>query len=174
MPSHDHAVRTEAAAVAPEHTDAGVAAVPAQGAPVYDAVSSPALGDSPLPAPSDVDETAGLPADSVATAVPDQPAPPAVPTESGPELAAGLWPAGDAQSLRQRWQDLQLRFVDDPRNVAEEADFLVGEAVDTLTASLASLRADLSSWRSEGGGDTEQLRVAVQRYRQFLNHVLAL
>jgi hypothetical protein len=87
---------------------------------------------------------------------------------------AELWPAASAEGLRERWRDLQLRFVDDPHGAATEADSLVGEVVETLTAALATQRADLSSWRSAGNGDTEQLRVAVQRYREFLDRVLGL
>jgi hypothetical protein len=87
---------------------------------------------------------------------------------------AALWPAEAAEALRERWRDLQLRFVDDPHNAAAEADFLVGEAIETLTSSLASLRGDLANWRSEGGGDTERLRVAVQGYRGFLDRILGL
>jgi hypothetical protein len=87
---------------------------------------------------------------------------------------AALWPAGAAEALRERWRDLQLRFVDDPHKAAAEADFLVGEAIETLTSSLANLRGDLANWRSEGGGDTERLRVAVQGYRGFLDRILNL
>jgi len=90
------------------------------------------------------------------------------------EPVADLWPAHAAEALRERWRDLQLRFVEDPHNVAAEADFLVGEAIETLTGSLASLRADLSDWRYEGAGDTERLRVAVRRYHEFLNRILGL
>jgi hypothetical protein len=86
----------------------------------------------------------------------------------------GLWPTHAAEALRERWHDLQLRFVDDPHHAAAQADFLVGEAIETLTGSLASVRTDLSDWRSEGAGDTERLRVAVRRYREFLDRILGL
>jgi hypothetical protein len=87
---------------------------------------------------------------------------------------ADLWPADVAGGLRVRWREIQLRFLDDPHSAAAEADFLVGEAIETLNASLASLRGDLAGWRSTGGRDTEELRVAVQRYREFLERVLGL
>lgn len=114
--------------------------------------------------------------ESLVDAVTAEPGPgdDAAPGEGAVEEVAELWPPGAAAALRQRWQDLQLRFVDDPHNAAAEADFLVGSAVETLTASLAALRTDLSGWRERGSGDTEQLRVAVRRYREFLDRILVL
>ena len=60
---------------------------------------------------------------------------------------ADLWPAAAADSLRARWRELQLRFVDDPQGAAAEADALVVEAVETLTSALAT-RAP--SWATGG------------------------
>jgi hypothetical protein len=96
------------------------------------------------------------------------------PTPDHGKTIAELLPGDAAERLRQRWRDLQLRFVDNPHNVAEEADFLVGEAIEALTGALANTRGDLSRWRSDGTGDTEQLRLAVQRYREFLDRILTL
>src|ERR1700755_1951249 len=87
---------------------------------------------------------------------------------------AELLPEDAAERLRERWRELQLRFVDDPHSVAEEADFLVGEAIEALTGVLANTRGDMSRWRGDGAGDTEALRQAVQRYREFLDRILTL
>jgi hypothetical protein len=83
----------------------------------------------------------------------------------------GLWSDGYAQGVRERWRDLQLRFIDDPHSVANEAERVVEETVDALTASLNAFKNDLDAWRS-GPGDTEQLRAAVHRYRDFLDRLL--
>jgi hypothetical protein len=83
----------------------------------------------------------------------------------------GMWSDGYAQSVRDRWRDLQLRFIDDPHSVANEAERVVEETVGALTASLNSFKQDLDTWRS-GPGDTEQLRAAVHRYRDFLDRLL--
>jgi hypothetical protein len=85
-----------------------------------------------------------------------------------------IWADGAADGLRERWRELQLRFIDDPRSVAGEADQLVAEAVSTVTGALESQRAQLSAWQGEGGDDTERLRAAVRQYRDFLNHLLGL
>jgi hypothetical protein len=168
----------------------GVEAVPAAGS----LVEEPALGDRPesMVEPADAtvpSKTLGVtPAsdvsgtdEAVAEVTPasdvsgtDETVAELSPGDVAIDPVAALWPAEAAEALRERWRDLQLRFVDDPHNAAAEADFLVGEAIETLTGSLASLRGDLAHWRSEGGGDTERLRVAVRGYRGFLDRILGL
>jgi hypothetical protein len=88
---------------------------------------------------------------------------------------AALWGDGTADQFRDRWRDAQLRFIDDPQHAANEAKAIVGEAIDKLTESLANQRTDLDGWEGDAsGGDTERLRVAVQRYRDFLDRLLGL
>lgn len=99
-----------------------------------------------------------------------------MPGEMAAELTAEpigtLWSAETAGELRGRWQQLQLRFVDDPRGVVTEAQSLVGEAVEGLTTSLTDQQRELDGWASGGDGETEQLRVALQRYRDFFDRIL--
>jgi hypothetical protein len=95
-----------------------------------------------------------------------------MPGDMTPEPVGALWSSQTAGDLRQRWQTLQLRFVDDPRGVVTEAQSLVGEAVDSLTTSLTDQQRELDGWASGGDGDTEQLRVALQRYREFFDRML--
>jgi hypothetical protein len=87
-------------------------------------------------------------------------------------LAVAIWSEDTAQQFRDRWRDAQLRFVDDPRQVAEDARTLINELVEALTGSLANHREQLNSWRNDG--DTEQYRVVVQRYRVFFDRLLTL
>jgi hypothetical protein len=109
-------------------------------------------------------ETPEAPVDTPADLVPG-----GVTTEPGP----GGWSDEDGQAYRDRWRDVQLRFVDDPRGAAAEAGTLVGEAVDAFTAQLARQRQELDSWQSSEGDDTEIFRVAVRRYRDLLDKILA-
>jgi predicted secreted Zn-dependent protease len=74
--------------------------------------------------------------------------------------------------MRARWQELQLRFVDDPSGVAGQVRALVAEAVRAVTEALAEQQRQLDSWSTAEGGDTEQLRVVVQRYRDFFDRML--
>ena len=82
----------------------------------------------------------------------------------------------DVDGLRVRWRELQLKFIDDPQEVAGEAERLVTEAVDALTAGLNARKDALSDWHDagEGSADTERLRAAVRRYRDLFDHLLDL
>jgi hypothetical protein len=75
------------------------------------------------------------------------------------------------QGLRDRWREAQLGFIDDPRQAAEDVKNLVDEAVEKFTAALASQRDELEA---TSGADTEQYRMAVQRYRMFFDRLLNL
>ncbi|WP_426506086.1 hypothetical protein ACPPVO_49615 [Dactylosporangium sp. McL0621] len=85
-----------------------------------------------------------------------------------------IWADGAADGLRERWRELQLRFIDEPRSVADEADALVGEALDTITNSLQAQRRELANWQNEPGDDTERLRAAVRGYRDYLDRLLGM
>jgi len=88
---------------------------------------------------------------------------------SEPDLGS-LFGEADAQSFQERWRDVQLRFVDSPKDATAEAAALVDEAVDKLTASLRARKDSVSN----DSDDTEELRVALRGYREILNNVLGL
>ncbi|SIN16744.1 hypothetical protein [Micromonospora cremea] len=85
---------------------------------------------------------------------------------------ATLLDADTAQRFRDRWRDVQLRFVDDPHAAAGEAQSLVEEAIQALASALAAQKNALGGWQDAGSADTEELRMAVRRYRDFLDRVL--
>ncbi|KWV33804.1 hypothetical protein [Micromonospora rifamycinica] len=93
-------------------------------------------------------------------------------TGNVPSDAATLFETDAAQGFRDRWRDVQLRFVDDPRAAAGEAQSLVEEAIRSLSEALAAQKEKLGGWQGAGEADTEQLRVAVRQYRDFLDRVL--
>jgi len=80
-----------------------------------------------------------------------------------------------AGEFRDRWRQVQSRFVDDPRAAVREADALVAETMQALAASFADERRNLEAqWsRSEGEAATEQLRQALRRYRSFFERLLS-
>ena len=84
---------------------------------------------------------------------------------------AGFLTADAAQGLRDRWREAQFGFVDDPRQAVDDVKALVSEAVDQFTAALSAQRDELDA---AAGEDTEQYRVAVQRYRTFFDRLLDL
>lgn len=87
---------------------------------------------------------------------------------------APLLESGDAQDLRQRWEQLQAGFVDEPRQMVEQADELVGELMQQLSAGFADKRSELEAhWEKGEDVSTEDLRVALTRYRSFFNRLLS-
>ncbi|MGW4155089.1 hypothetical protein ACWEDF_18240 [Micromonospora chersina] len=143
------------------------------GAAVDEAVAAGGAGyGSAEPAMVDPDTStaaagAGAAGAAAAVAGAARPTPGAVPTD-----AATLFTPEIAQDFRDRWRDVQLRFVDDPRAAVGEAQSLVEEAIEALSAALREQKAKLGGWQESGSADTEQLRVAVRGYRDFLDRVL--
>ncbi|MET0916032.1 MAG: hypothetical protein ABWY81_07510 [Jiangellaceae bacterium] len=125
-----------------------------------------AVDDAPVTV-DDNTTVAGEPATSEAADQRDE----LLPGEMGTAPVGDLWAADSADDLHTRWQELQLRFVDDPRGVVIEARSLVAEAVQSLTAALSDRQRDLDGLTSSNG-DTEQLRTALQRYRDFFDRVV--
>lgn len=85
----------------------------------------------------------------------------------------GFLPPERMEDLRQRWNDIQAGFVDDPRTAVEKAQGLVAKTVNELTDIFSNERASLESqWNRGQQADTEVLRVALTRYRVFFNRLL--
>jgi hypothetical protein len=86
-----------------------------------------------------------------------------------------LFPANQTGEFRNRWTDIQASFVDEPRQAVEQADSLVAEVVQKLAASFATERSKLEKqWDTGDNVSTEDLRVAVRRYRSFFDKLLSL
>ncbi|MCV7224932.1 hypothetical protein [Mycolicibacterium komossense] len=86
-----------------------------------------------------------------------------------------LFAERDLSDLRSRWNDVQATFVDDPRECVQKADSLVSDAVEQLTSSFASARSRLEEQWSRGEeASTEELRLALKRYRDFFDRLLAV
>ena len=70
--------------------------------------------------------------------------------------------------FRSHWREIQAGFVDEPRNAAERADELVAELMQKLAQSFSKQRNDLEhQWDASANVSTEDLRVALTRYRSF-------
>ncbi|MGQ0840567.1 hypothetical protein [Actinokineospora sp.] len=99
----------------------------------------------------------------------------APPTDSRPsdDTAAELFTSDEVTRFRGQWQTIQTNFVDDPQEAVQGADHLVAEVMQTLAATFADHKRDLEGqWRSGAEVETEDLRVALRRYRSFLNQLL--
>jgi hypothetical protein len=96
-------------------------------------------------------------------------------TPSGDEEgAAPLLAEEDAGGFRSRWNEIQVRFVDEPRGSVQKADGLVAEMMERLTQVFSEERTRLESqWERGDDVSTEDLRIALQRYRSFFERLLS-
>jgi hypothetical protein len=86
-----------------------------------------------------------------------------------------LFPAEDAEQLRERWSAIQAGFVDEPRRAVEEADGLVAAAIKRVAETFANERSNLEAqWDRGGDVETEDLRIALRRYRSFFDRILSM
>ena len=91
------------------------------------------------------------------------------------EAAASLFPEQELGDLRDRWKEIQTGFVDEPRKAVEQADGLVASAMKRLAEVFASERSKLEQqWDRGDSVSTEDLRVALQRYRTFFERLLSV
>jgi len=97
-------------------------------------------------------------------------------TPAKEEDFAPLFENDEAETFRSHWLNIQSRFVDDPSASVKEADELVADVIKSITRSFADRRISLESqWKSgENNISTEDLRVAIKRYRSFFNRLLSL
>jgi hypothetical protein len=86
----------------------------------------------------------------------------------------GLLSSADETRFRQSWRELQARFVDDPQEAVRGADALVTAVIQALSERFTEHKGRLEShWRRGDEPDTEELRQALQRYRDFFDRLLA-
>ncbi|MEU9802348.1 hypothetical protein [Streptomyces sp. NPDC051000] len=84
-------------------------------------------------------------------------------------LLAGAETAG----FRERWAEIQGRFVDDPKEAVTSADTLVAEVMQELARTFSTHKQELEGqWGRGEEVATEDLRLALQRYRSFFNRLL--
>lgn len=96
---------------------------------------------------------------------------PSEPMGNGESLFGGT----DLAGLKARWDDVQAAFVDDPRQCVQKTDHLVSDVVERLTAGFSEARTQLEEQWSRGQeASTEELRVALKRYREFFQRLLSV
>ena len=95
--------------------------------------------------------------------------------ERAQDRPAQLLATDELQTLRSRWDAIQTGFVDEPRQSVEQADSLVAEVMQHLAQLFADERGKLESQWSRGDNvSTEDLRIALQRYRSFFTRLLSI
>lgn len=94
--------------------------------------------------------------------------------EGSEEDFAPLFENNEAEEFRTKWLEIQSRFVDDPSVSVKDADDLVADVIKNITRSFADKRLSLESQWKSGDVSTEDLRMAMKRYRSFFNRLLSL
>ena len=86
-----------------------------------------------------------------------------------------LFSESEMGDFRSQWSKIQTGFVDEPRRTVEDADKLVAAVMQRLEEGFANERSDLEKqWDRGDNVSTEDLRVALQRYRSFFDRLLKL
>ncbi|MEU6019677.1 hypothetical protein ABZ826_38745 [Streptomyces sp. NPDC047515] len=81
---------------------------------------------------------------------------------------------GEQGEFRARWQKIQGEFVDDPKNAVNAADQLVAETMQALATTFSEHKRGLEGqWQRGEEVATEDLRIALQKYRSFFNRLLS-
>ena len=85
-----------------------------------------------------------------------------------------LFATDQSERFTTRWQEIQTSFVDQPRDAVAEADALVADLMQRLAASFSQERERLEAqWDRGDDVSTEDLRVALTRYRSFFDRLLS-
>jgi len=97
-------------------------------------------------------------------------------TRGKPEVEnAPLFPENELRELQSQWDRIQTGFVDQPQNAVHDADALVSSAIRRLAEIFEAEHSNLEQqWDSSDSESTENLRVALQRYRSFFHRVLSI
>lgn len=92
---------------------------------------------------------------------------------SARDSRSALLAASDSERFRSRWMEVQTHFVDAPRDAVQGADALVAELMQELAKTFARERDTLEQqWTRGADVSTEDLRVALTRYRSFFDRLL--
>ena len=91
------------------------------------------------------------------------------------EQLAPLFLPDVAKDFRLRWDAVQRSFVDDPRQAVRQADELVAQVMKSLAETFSHERAKLEAQVDQTDkASTENLRLALRRYRSFFERLLSL
>ena len=150
---------------APPAEDASAEEASAEDASIEDATAEEASADAEPadvpPAPVAEPSAGTTPADIAPAAE--------TPVAASADALLGSLDAGD---IRNRFLDIQAGFIDEPRQAVEEAGRFVDDLLRQVADALQQQRGQLAGATDEAS--TEDLRLALRAYRQFVDRLLGL
>ncbi|NUV98687.1 hypothetical protein [Streptomyces sp. CAI 127] len=100
------------------------------------------------------------------------------PVEDGPHPGRPLFAPAEQEAFAARIQQAVTGFVEDPHRAVRDADATFEEVVADLGAALAErgrrLRSGKDGSGADSGADTEDLRIALQHYRDLTERLVRL
>jgi hypothetical protein len=94
--------------------------------------------------------------------------------ESAADEREPLLPTEESERFTVRWREIQTGFVDEPRESVAQADSLVADLMQRLAAGFSEERERLEAqWARGDDVSTEELRIALTRYRSFFDRLLS-
>ena len=82
-------------------------------------------------------------------------------------------PRERADAYTARWDSAKSTFVDEPRTAVAQADALVGELLDEMQRLFGEQRRRLEEGLDADTTTTEDLRLALRRYRSFFDRLVS-
>jgi hypothetical protein len=88
---------------------------------------------------------------------------------------APLFAEDTAKDFRSRWDIVQRSFVDDPPAAVRSGDELVAQVIKNLAETFSGQRSKLEGeLHQTDQSSTENLRLALRRYRSFFERLLSI
>ena len=96
-------------------------------------------------------------------------------TNNAEEELSPLLSEQEEEEFRSRWNNIQTSFVDEPHRAVEQADELVAQTMQRLAQSFSDQKSNLETqWEKSEKISTEELRMALRRYRSFFDRLLSV
>jgi len=81
----------------------------------------------------------------------------------------------ETQAFRSRWNNIQVRFVDDPAGAIDEANNLISDAIEHLEQGFSAQRQpDGQTSEPNQRDSTEERRLLLRRYRTLVERLVSI
>jgi hypothetical protein len=95
------------------------------------------------------------------------------PSVANVEVSNPLLNRYETDILRARWNEIQGKFVDEPRAAVESADTLVSDVIERISRIFTTEQGSLENqWKQGTDVSTEDLRKTLQNYHIFFNRLV--